>query len=154
LGFKTGFRQYVSDSRDKSFIPKLDGGNVDGQRHHGQAGLMPSASLRAGFAERPTADLDDKTAFFRDGDELVGTDESLFGLLPTYEGFDSGNLRGREVHPGLIMQDELSLLQSALQTGFQSSARYGLHIHFRGKELEIAATAFFGVVHGHVGILD
>jgi hypothetical protein len=58
-GFESSFRKYVSNSRDKSLIAKLDGGNVNRQRNQREPGLLPRASLRACFAERPTADLDD-----------------------------------------------------------------------------------------------
>ena len=58
--------QDVDDIVQEGSCPKLDGGNVDGDRNRPEAGILPRLRLPAGFANDPAANRLDQPAVFGD----------------------------------------------------------------------------------------
>src|SRR5580700_1132473 len=152
-GWQASFREYGADRSEKVFVAELHGGNVDGDGHSRKSGVLPSASLRAGLAHHPAANGKNEARIFGDGNELGGEEKTFILLTPAYQGFDTGDLPGFEIHLWLIVQDEFVELYGAAQPSFERLAVDGFEIHFRLEKLEIVSSFFLGVVHGSIGVL-
>lgn len=87
-------------------MAELDGGQVDGDRHHDKPLVLPFLELAAGFAHDPAANGGDEAAGLRESDELVGPHQAAFGGAPAHQGFDALQRAIGQAHLGLVVQIE------------------------------------------------
>jgi hypothetical protein len=76
---------------------------------------LPGPNLTAGLAQDPTVDLDHVPRHFRLPQELGRRKEAPFGMVPPHQRLDAGDEPAREVHHGLVVDDELLGLESLLE---------------------------------------
>ena len=93
---------------------ELARGDVD--RHAERvAGLLPLGALAAGLPEDPGADVDDHPALLEQRDEVVGLDDPAPRLAPADQRLDPRRRHAREVEGRLVDEEELLVLERALE---------------------------------------
>ena len=77
------------------------------------AGVGPDAGLREGSVQDVAGEGADHSGVFGEGDELVGQDQAVIGVLPTHQGLGANDIAGAEADLGLVVHDELASFQCA-----------------------------------------
>src|SRR5690348_13242881 len=73
-------------------------------------------------------------------------------MLPSGQRLEAAQLAGFQVDDRLIYQEQLVVLESLVQIGFEPRHFTSLIMHFRVENLVISAAAFLRLVHSDVGI--
>ncbi len=89
-----------------------------------------------------------------DADELVGRDELHVGTLPAHERFEVRRAARRERDDRLVVRDELVAVDRAPQRRLEVEAGRHEGLHALVEQLDAAAAAVLGAVHGGVGVAD
>ena len=88
----------------------------------------------------------------RERDELERGDAAAARMVPAHEGLDGDGLAGGEIDDRLVLDDELALLDRALELGLEAVAADDRVAHRGREDREAALAALLGVVHGDVGV--
>src|SRR6266540_6026451 len=110
--------QGFGDLEDQVSLLELARGKVDGDRD-GITALSPGAGLRAGGPEHPLADGDDQAGDLGDRDEVTGRHQTQFRMLPAKQRLGPADLAGRELDQGLVVNDELPVLERLAQPALE-----------------------------------
>src|SRR5262245_36797098 len=76
---------------------------------------MPRHCLTARLLQHPPADRHDESGLLCEADELVGTDESPFRVLPPQERLEPGEALGLEAHDRLVVDVHLTAFERAVE---------------------------------------
>jgi len=132
-------------------MPKFERRNIDRHRHGGQAGILPGPVLPTGFAQYPTANRHDQSAFFGHRNELIRRDGPMLRILPADQRFRAGNGARRQIEFRLIKKMKFTLRQSTLQPPFDKQPFACAGIHVGPEKLVIVAAIHLGVIHRDIG---
>ena len=108
MGRKASFLQNGLEFFDQGLLKKLFAGHVDAQPQAlglGE-GFSPHLHLVTGCPQHPPPQGDDQPRFLGDGDEGIGGQQPLAGMLPPHQGFKPNHLTGLHIHNGLILQSQ------------------------------------------------
>ena len=127
-------------------LPRRD---VDAQQEVlDEAGMVgpPLLGLDAGFAEHPRTERHDQPGRLGQWDEVQWRHQAALGMLPPHQGLDAQDAPVLRVHDGLVMEDELVLLEGDAQVALEGDA-----LELAGVELgaihDVAALALALGVH-------
>ena len=67
-----------------------------------------------GLVEQPVGVGGEQAAVFEGGAELVGCEHPAGGVVPVQQGFGGDRGCGAQVDDGLVVQDELAVVESGL----------------------------------------
>jgi hypothetical protein len=125
------------------------GGDVD--RHRDVDALIaPDPLLAQRLVEDPPRDGGDQFDALDIGHEAGGREEAPLGVAPTNQRLDAGDLPGRQVDLGLIVEDQLVVGEALTQVDQQRELCHQLVFVHRVED-GVAAAGPLGVVHRHVG---
>src|ERR1700738_4934741 len=117
-------------------------------------GQLPASGLGTCRREDLAAEVRDEGGFFREGDEHRGLESSACGMVPTNEGFDADDPPRRQVNDGLVVEDELAIVEAATEGSFDLEAVDGGGMHLSSVDLGSTLATAFGGVHGQVGVAE
>ena len=85
-------------------------GHRDVDRHGElQAGAAPGPALPQRCLQHPVGEGADQTRLLGQGNKLAGRDKAALRVLPAHERLDAADPAGRELHLGLIVQQQVPL---------------------------------------------
>ena len=106
------------------------------------------------MAQRPFADLCDQPGVFGNRDEFGGRNETVLRMVPAQQRFKPGDLLGRGLHHGLIIQLQLAMRQGIAQVFFQLAPFLGIAVQIGRIEMEPPAPGILGRIQRQIGIAD
>ena len=149
-----GLGQDVADLVHDLGARELPGGQVDRhveRRVHRELALQLHR-VGARFAKHPAADRHDQSRLFRERDELERLHDPALRVDPSDQGLHAGDPSRLELDHRLVMEDELLVLERALEVGLQFKAAQRGVVH-RGLEDLVATLALLlRHVHRDVGV--
>ena len=141
---------------DKAGIGKLLGRDIHANVHirHGGMVVLPGLQLLTGFEDQPVAGGIEQAGVLGGGDEMVGRNQALLGMVPAQEGFESYDLSACKLHDGLVMDTELAPGDGFAEFGFELEAVYSAGMHGLIEHFATGAPERFGAAHGDIGVLE
>ena len=114
----------------------------------------PGFGVADRLLEQVVGHLGDIAGVFGDGDESPGREHASYRVVPACQDLESDRLRRREIDERLIVGNDLTGLDGALDLGFELDPLLQLLVH--GPVEEAIAAASFGLrpIHGHVGLAE
>ncbi len=106
----------------------------------------------ARLLEHVAPERHDQPGVLGERDELERRDAAAARMVPAHQRLDGDRLAGREVHDRLVLDEQLALLQRALELVLEVVAADDRVAHLRGEDGEAALAALLGLVHGDVGV--
>ena len=76
---------------------------------------LPLGQVPAGLAHDPQPERHDQPGLLGDAQEPVRHDQPALRVLPAHQRLGANHLPRRQVHPGLVVEAQLALLERALQ---------------------------------------
>ena len=113
---------------------------------------MALADARARLLQHVAAERHDQARALRERDELERRDAAAARMVPAREGLDGHGRAGGEIDDRLVLDDDLALLDRALELGPEAVAPDDRVAHRRREDREAALAALLRVVHGDVGV--
>ena len=90
--------------------------------------------LPARGRQHPGVEVVDEPALLRDGDELIGGDQSTEGMIPPDERLDARHVPRSRIHLGLVHEDELTPADTRPKILLQGEPLDGGGMHVLGKD--------------------
>ncbi len=156
---KVGITEAGFNSVKKMRASEVAGREVDGEVQ-GSAGGFEAGKMARGFANDPLIDEGHQAGVFGGVDEFVRGNETLGGMLPTKQSFETDDLLGIDLENGLKEDAKLIAVEGGAKIGFELEARDGALMHGGVEEFGAvsahglgAAKRGFGVVEEIVGAL-
>ena len=120
----------------------------------GSIGNSPCSSHRvaARLAEHPAADRHDQSGLFGERDELERLHDAALRVDPADQGLDARDPSRLELDHGLVVQDELVVLERTLQVGLQLEAAQRGVVHLGLEHLVATLALLLRHVHRDVGV--
>ena len=114
--------------------------------------ICPAAGFRACLSQHPLADLLDRPAFLRDGNEQGRRNLTALRVAPSQQGLEAGDLA--RIKPGLrlIGQFEFMPRDRAAKIVLQHAAIAHLDAHRGFKEAIDTAAVGFGAIERGIGV--
>jgi hypothetical protein len=144
--------EQLADLAGELEVEEAPGGHVDRDREL-VAGVAPLAALAQGLVEHVVGQGGDEPGPFGQGDELIRRDQTMFGVLPAHQRLHPEDLPGVGADLGLVVQQQLLLLQGPAQLAEQGEAPGAVLVLF-GVEQREPGMGLLGGVHGDVGPLQ
>ena len=113
---------------------------------------LPVPRSATGLPQDPASDIDDQTVLFGEVDEVVGGNQTTGGVLPAHERLQAHHLARGEGDGGLVVEDELALLDGPAHITLELEAGHGRGVHGGVEEAVAALPLALGSVHGGVGV--
>ena len=114
--------------------------------------VLPPHVLGAGLAEHPQPDLDDDAGLLGQADELRRRQQPSVGVVPADEGLDREHLARRHLDLGLVVDDQLAVVERLAQLDLVLELPAHLGPQRLVEDLDAIATELLGRVHGRVGV--
>ena len=106
-------------------------------------------------SQHVAAERHDQAGLLGERDELERGDAAAVRMVPAHERLDGDGLAGGEVDDRLVLDDELALLDRALELGLEVVAADDRVAHRRRRRRAKRRLAgLLGLVHRHVGVAD
>ncbi len=147
------FCQHVQHGIAEVVLAQLQRRDIDAERSV-NVHCLPFAQLLAGQSQHFHAQVDDKTAAFGHTDEAVGVDQAKFRVSPAHQGFKARYSQVIQVDLGLVVQNELTLLQCVTHGLLDMEFFNAGGVKRWVKEAELPATGTFCRIHGRIGAAD
>ena len=133
---------------------ELPGGQVHGhveRRLHRELALQLHR-VAARFPEHPASDRDDQPRLLGERDELERLHDAAVRVDPADQRFDARDLARIQLDHRLVVQDELVVLERALQVGLQLQAPQRGVVHLRLEDLVATLALLLRHVHRDVRV--
>ena len=99
------------------------------------------------------AEPHDEVRLLGNWDEVDGTHQPALRVLPAHQGFEAGQLLGRQVDDRLVEHLDLVLSQRLAQIALQRHPVVTVGAHLGAEYLDAIGTPALGAVHGNLGLL-
>ena len=143
--------QHLGHLGVEAAVQQLVGADVDA---HAQVQSLaePARRLGHGLANDPVAQRPLQVAARHEGQELARRAQALARVVPAQQGLGTHQPAAAQLHLGLVVQQEFTLLQRLAQPAQLQAARMGLAVVFRIEQLVAVAPGLLGHAHGLVGM--
>ena len=145
------FRQFLLEIRQKIGLLQVVSRDIDANRDL-QPLLAPGSHLRQGGVQAPIADPYHEFAVFNQGQEFRRRQHAAFRMLPADQGFGTKYGAGAHIDLGLVIQNELILLEGLRDTVQAAIVGPGLLVLFRVEDVITVLAGLLGLVHGLIGV--
>ena len=115
--------------------------------------LVPLPALLECRLDDVACERVDEAGLFGGLDELAGWEEASGWMLPTQESFDAFDGSVAEIELGLVVEDELALVERASQLADQLEAALVVAVVL-GPVVGMAGPGLFGLVESDIGVLE
>ena len=102
--------------------------------------------------QHPIADARRQAGVLDQGQKLQRRDHPLLRVVPAQQGFEAEHAAAAHVHLGLVVEDELLLVQGLLHATDGHHALFGAAAVFGVEEQVAVAAGLLGAVHRMVGV--
>src|SRR5579863_3821902 len=146
------FVNCVSKVGHEAGVGKLPGGKVYIHRYGLSRVILffPLSQLLARLKDQPLTNREKQARVFSRVDKLVGRNQTLLGMLPAEQGFESCNLPGIKLHDRLVMHAKLTLLDGFSQSRLQPQSIDGARMHGFIEDFATRSSERFCTPHCHV----
>ena len=135
-------------------LAELHAGHVDRNLHRLEPGLLPGALLPAGLHQDPFADMRDQTGFFRNLDEIRGSNQSMHRAAPAHQCLGADHTQRAGFDLRLVVDHELLIVEGTPQAFLDREPARGSDAHRVREELIAVLALLLGAVHRHVSVLE
>ena len=140
----------VDDLGTRELTRRQVHGHVERRLHRELALQLDRVAAR--LAEHPAADRDDQPGLLGERDELERLHDAAVGVDPADQRFDAGDPARVQLDHRLVVQDELVVLERALQVGLQLQAPQRGVVHLGFEDLVPALALLLRHVHRDVRV--
>ena len=104
------------------------------------------------LANYPFAQRNDQASFLSQGNERVGRNHALLGVMPANEGFEATDAVARNIDHWLVVEFEFAGGKRPAQIILQGALRLHLRVHVRLEEAKRAASIGLGSVECQIRV--
>src|SRR5205809_3056712 len=148
------FAQDVPYDGLEILLLELARGEVHRHGQYREPAPLPFLNLRAHVAQHRFAHRHDQARVLQNRNEFPREDQTLLGMPPAQQRLETADEAGLERHLGLVVEEELLLIDRPAQRRLHPHARERPLVHLAGEVLVGIAALFLGAIHGGVGVHD
>ncbi|GBD19005.1 hypothetical protein HRbin27_01507 [bacterium HR27] len=112
---------------------------------------QPAPQLPAGLQEHPLRELRDQAGHFGERDEHARRHRSAHRMLPANQRLQTDDATAREIHDGLVMETEVSLLERSAEVAFERLPIDARLVEFGVEDSQALALPLLARLEGDLG---